>query len=73
MIAWGREYLGMPKHWSDFDVDTTYAHLWLAIAYHAVGDRVNFRKYAAAVDASHVTNRVRKEIADSYDKAGISQ
>lgn len=70
-IAYGQEYLAMPKHWSDFSIDTAYAHLWLAIAYHAVGDKVGFQSNIKAVEAANLPERIRKEVADSYDKAGI--
>jgi tetratricopeptide (TPR) repeat protein len=71
-IPYGLAYLSLPKRWSDFPRDTTYAHVWLAIAYHAVGDGVNFQQHASAVDTSAMPERVVEEIEDSYAKAGIT-
>lgn len=70
-IYYGEEYRGMPKHWSDFSTDATYAHLWLAIAYHAIGDQAKFQRHARTVDASKVPERVSKDIANSFRRAGI--
>lgn len=70
-ISYGQEYLAMPKHWSDFSTDTAYAHLWLAIACHAAGDTVGFQSNFKAVAAANLPGRIRKEVADSYDRAGI--
>jgi tetratricopeptide (TPR) repeat protein len=70
-IKYATEYLDMPKQWSDFYRDTTYAHLWLAISYHALGDEVNSQHHSKAIDTSGMPERVREEIEEHYADAGI--
>jgi tetratricopeptide (TPR) repeat protein len=71
-ITFGEEYLSMPKRWSDSSWDTSYAHAWLAISYHALNDTVNFQKHSQAVDKDKAPKRVREEIENSFKKAGIN-
>lgn len=60
-IRYGREYLDQPKRWSDVSSDTTFAHLWLAVAYHGLGDAVTSRFHLQAVEAARLPPRLRQE------------
>jgi tetratricopeptide (TPR) repeat protein len=72
-IRYAREYLDMPRPWSESSYDTTYAHLWLAVAYHALGDTTNYARHAQAVNATPLPPRLRKEAERIYQEAGIEQ
>ena len=69
--TYGEEYLRSPKAWTDFSTDTTYAHLWLAIAYHALHDKPQFENHAQAVAGSKLPKRMREEIEQRYKEAGV--
>jgi tetratricopeptide (TPR) repeat protein len=72
-IRHGKEYLAMPKRWWDFSRDTGYAHLWLAIAYHALGDEMNSRIHSQAASLVSMPRRTRQEFDHIYEEAGIGR
>ncbi len=70
-IQHGQQYLRMPKHWTDFPSDVNHAHLWLAIAYHGLGDQPGFQHHSRAVGIRDMPQRLRKDMERAYKKAGI--
>lgn len=70
-IRYSREYLDMPKAWSESAYDTTYAHLWLAVAYHGLGDTVNSRAHVQAVDTARLPHRLRHDVQRVLEDAGM--
>jgi tetratricopeptide (TPR) repeat protein len=70
-IQHGQEYLRTPKRWTDFPSDVNYAHLWLAIACHGLGDQAGFQHHAQAVNIRDMPPRFREEAERAYTRAGI--